>query len=92
MLPAAGPRRLVGQVVVFLRQREQPASVAHIRCRRCEFDRFGCGRSTRTIHMMSSRIENDGNIYGLFGEILKEVRGVAVTKLLLGSHELGQPA
>jgi hypothetical protein len=23
---------------------------------------------------------------------LKEVRGVAVTKLLLGSHELGQPA
>ncbi len=50
MLPAAGPRRLISQVVVFFRQCEQSTSVAHIRCGRREFDRFGCVRSTRTIH------------------------------------------
>lgn len=52
MLPAAGPRRLVSRALVFFRQCEPSTSVAHVQCGRCEFDRFGCVRSTRTIHMI----------------------------------------
>lgn len=92
MLPAASPRRLVSQVVVFFHQREQPTSVAHIRYRRCEFDRFGWVHSGRTIHMVEfPKLKMAETFMDCFGN-LKEVRGVAVTKLLLGSHELGQPA
>jgi hypothetical protein len=55
MLPAAGPRRLVCQVVVVFRQYEQPTPIAHIRYRRCALDRFECVRSTWTVHVIEFR-------------------------------------
>src|SRR4249919_360305 len=76
MLPAACPRRLVSQVVVFFRQREQPTSVAHIRCRRCEFDRFGCVRSRRTIHMIEfPKLKMTETFMDCFGNFERSSRG-----------------
>ena len=74
MLPAVGPNRLVNEVALFFGQREQPTSVAHIRCRSCEFDWVGCVRSVRTIHRIEFPIlENDENFYGVLSGPLKEV-------------------